>query len=410
MKHRNHLIAFGVIGVFVVVSACEKLVPQAPESNEILAEPIGTLTDGQLSLHLKGDELFAHVFSKEEGLGPIFVNAACENCHAGDGKGSVFNLVTRFGKYSDSDPNVWDEMPYAGGPQLQQRAISDYAPEEVPDGAKTMQLLPMNLTGLGYLSAIEDQYLLDLVAEQAAGGIVSGEVNYVDPTDYFVPQYFHIPNNGKYIGRFGRKASTIDLLHRAVDAFKEDMGITSDYDTQDLINYSVSNANSDDVGDPEVPASTVDAVVFYLKTLESPRRRDEDDPDVIEGENIFKNIGCNHCHRETMKTGRSEVEALNEVEFTPYTDMLLHDLGSEWDFGYTEGTAKTSEWRTPPLWGLGLQNESQGGQVFLMHDGSATSYDEAIMLHGGEAAVRRQLYTQLSDESKEKLFKFLNSL
>ena len=271
----------------------------------------------------------------------------------------------------------------------------------------------MNLSGVGYLEAITDQYLMDLVAEQAIEGKVSGELNYVEAPEYFVPKPHHIPHptlKNVYIGRFGRKSSSIDLLHRTVDAFKEDIGITSDYDTQDPVNKEFFTISGDQVGDPEIPASVVNSVAFYLRTLEAPRRRDLDDPDVIEGERIFKDIGCSDCHKPTMKTGDSEIAALDNVEFHPYTDLLLHDLGSTLDDGYTEGTAKTSEWRTLALWGLGLQIESQGGQIYLMHDGRATSYAEAIALHGGEAAEKRGNYNQLSETEKEQLFAFLNSL
>jgi len=121
-------------------------------------------------------------------------------------------------------------------------------------------------------------------------------------------------------------------------------------------------------------------------------------------------LGCVSCHHETLETGISEINALNNVEFHPYTDMLMHNMGFELNDGYTEGTAETYEWRTPPLWGLGLQNESQGSKVFLLHDGRATSYEECIQYHGGEASFTRDAFNLLTDAEKEQLSKFLNSL
>jgi len=111
-----------------------------------------------------------------------------------------------------------------------------------------------------------------------------------------------------------------------------------------------------------------------------------------------------------LKTGYSPIESLSNKEFHPYTDLLVHDMGSGLDDGYTEGNAKTSEWRTAPLWGLGLAPKSQGGQFFLLHDGRAQSIEEAIQLHAGEATVSKNNFINLSSADKDALVKFLKSL
>jgi CxxC motif-containing protein (DUF1111 family) len=111
-----------------------------------------------------------------------------------------------------------------------------------------------------------------------------------------------------------------------------------------------------------------------------------------------------------LKTGNSPIAALSNKTFFPYTDLLMHDMGSLLDDGYTEGSAKTYEWRTPPLWGLGLSKRSQGGTYYLMHDGRATTIDAAILLHGGEAAKIKDRYTALQEQDKQALIKFLESL
>ena len=400
-----------LIGIIVFIGlsvGCSKLVPQAPESNEVLAEPLADLTKNQLEKHLKGDELFAKQYTPEEGLGPIFVQSSCENCHAGDGKGSKFNTVIRFGYY-DVDSS-WNEALNIGGPQLQPRAISNYTPESIPNGMQSANLLPMNVTGLGYFEAVEDQYLLDLVTEQATKGVVSGRLNYLDPPPYFAPTESRIPLNNQYIGRFGRKSSSVDLHHRVVDALVEDMGLTSDYNTKDPINFAAGENSSDNAPDPEISSGDFDAIMFYMRTLEAPRRRNIDDEDVVSGEQLFTGIGCANCHRATMKTGSSEFTALNNVEFHPYSDLLIHDMGDALDDKYTEGSVSTSEWRTPPLWGIGLQTESQGGELYLLHDGRASTYDEAIQYHSGEAEFAKKYYNNFDDESKELIFAFLNSL
>jgi CxxC motif-containing protein (DUF1111 family) len=162
--------------------------------------------------------------------------------------------------------------------------------------------------------------------------------------------------------------------------------------------------------DPEVATQTVHDVVFYLKTLKAPLRRNEEDPDVFAGEQIFAQINCATCHTPTLQTGISPIGVLSNKKFYPYTDLLLHDMGSELDDNYTEGFALTSEWKTPPLWGLGLSEDSQGGSYFLLHDGRATSIEEAILLHGGEAEKSKTDYTQLSETEKQQLIMFLESL
>lgn len=119
---------------------------------------------------------------------------------------------------------------------------------------------------------------------------------------------------------------------------------------------------------------------------------------------------CGKCHTPEWKTPRSDVAALSNQTFAPYSDLLLHDIGPGLDDGYTEGTAKTAEWRTPPLWGLGLSQNSQGGKLFLLHDGRARSIDEAIRLHGGEARRSLDKYTKLGNTERGQLLEFLNSL
>ncbi|MCX6181852.1 MAG: c-type cytochrome, partial [Bacteroidetes bacterium] len=134
-----------------------------------------------------------------------------------------------------------------------------------------------------------------------------------------------------------------------------------------------------------------------------------DDPDVIAGEKLFTQIGCVSCHIATFTTDESDIEALSKQTFHPYSDFLLHDMGASLDDKYPEGSANSNEWRTPPLWGIGLAESSQGG-LFLLHDGRASSFETVINLHGGEAAGRRTAFNALSDVEKAQLIKFLKSL
>jgi CxxC motif-containing protein (DUF1111 family) len=289
--------------------------------------------------------------------------------------------------------------------------VSGYSPEVLPQGASTSIFLAPNVSGSGLLEAVEDAYLLALSdsADANSDGI-SGRPQYVLAPSYYQPHPGQIPSGGRYIGRFGRKASAIDLRMQTVGAYKQDMGITSPFDLVDPVNTQVASQGGDHVADPEVPATTVDAVAFYLRTLKPPPRRNVSDPQVISGEALFSQVGCASCHRPSLQTGNSEIEALRYKTIYPYTDLLLHDMGTDLDDGYTEGDATPGEWRTPPLWGYGLQQNSQGGRIFLLHDGRAATLDDAIRYHGGEGAASRSAYQQLSPQEKEDLLKFLESL
>ena len=144
--------------------------------------------------------------------------------------------------------------------------------------------------------------------------------------------------------------------------------------------------------------------------MRPPVQRNQTDSDVIAGRQLFTDIKCVKCHISEWTTGPNDIAALSYKTFYPYTDLLLHDMGPGLDDGYTEGTALTSEWRTPALWGLGLAKRAQGGTYFLLHDGRAHSIEEAILAHGGEAYLAKELYHGLSKDDKEKLIKFLESL
>ena len=147
-----------------------------------------------------------------------------------------------------------------------------------------------------------------------------------------------------------------------------------------------------------------------MRTLKVPQRRNVSDPDVIEGENLFNQIGCTSCHKSTFTTAQSDIEALSNQIFHPYSDFLLHDMGATLDDGYPEGGANSYEWRTPPLWGIGLAKKIQGGEMFLLHDGSATTFYGAISFHGGEATSQRTAFYTLSEQERNKIIKFLESL
>ncbi|MCH8960826.1 MAG: hypothetical protein IH820_05740, partial [Bacteroidetes bacterium] len=326
------------------------------------------------------------------------VAASCESCHVGDGKGHPVTTLTRFGRY---DGDVFDPMLAFGGPQLQHRSIPGYPAEVIPaEATGVTRLMPPAVTGLGFLEAVEDAALLALAdPDDADGDGISGVPNWIDPPDFFTPEPHQIAREGRYIGRFGKKAAALNLLHQTVGAYLQDMGITTDFALDDTHNIQAGVFTGDNAPDPEVSSDVLKNVVFYVRTLKAPPRRNETDADVRAGEVLFDQIDCARCHVPTLMTGKTDVEALSEKVFHPYTDLLLHDMGPGLDDGYTEGSALTSEWRTAPLWGIGLAEDSQGGQAFYLHDGRATTLREAIDFHRGEAAISRSAFGQLSAEA-----------
>lgn len=399
MKNKTYLIFIFSLAISLLTS-CEEILTDAPADEEILDGPVEGLTTSEMKEFLEGDVAFnEEVFTTETGLGPLFVSTSCVSCHAGDGKGHPFTTLTRFGQTDGSG----NQFLHLGAPQLQNRAVPGYLPEQIPAGASSAKFMPPANTGLGFLAALTDAQILAVADPMDNDGDgISGVPNYIAAPSFFTPKWFHLENNGKYIGRFGKKAAAIDLLHQTVNAYNQDMGITSSFSPIDT--YSGLEI------DPEVSNKTVNSVVFYLRTLKAPKRRNEGDAEVVAGKALFNNSKCASCHKPEWTTPNSDVAALANKTFFPYTDLLLHDMGSGLDDGYTEGQALTSEWKTPPLWGIGLAKKSQGGQYFLMHDGRARSIEQAILMHGGEATGSKNAYQQLTNGERQKLIKFIESL
>lgn len=380
--------------------ACNKMMPPLPKNHETLDGPVEGLTYEENRRFLSGDVAFnEEVFTTSKGLGPIFVATSCGTCHAGDGKGHPFSTLTRFGQRD----TFGNQFLHLGGPQLQNRALPGFQPEQLPPGASYSRFTPPANTGLGFLELVAEADLLAMAdPDDVDGDGISGVPNWKELPSFIDPPQNAISRNGKYIHRFGKKASAYNLLHQTVNAYNQDIGITSTFNSRDV--YSGENI------DPEIADATVRDVVFYLQALKAPVPRETDNAEVIQGKYLFDQIGCAACHKPSLQTGYSPIAALSFKTFFPYTDLLLHDMGPGLDDGYTEGSATTSEWRTPALWGLGLSPQSQGGSFFLMHDGRASGIEEAIMMHGGEGEQSSGRFTMLSASEKKALLKFLNSL
>ncbi len=397
---RRAMRPYALLFFAMLAASCAKLEPAVPADDDLLDGPVEGLSGEELARFLRGDVAFNdEVFHAGNGLGPVFVATSCGGCHAGDGPGHPFTTLTRFGQWDASGNQYLDQ----GGPQLQNRAIPGVEPETVPSGAPSAKFLPPLNTGLGLLDAVSDADIMAWADENDADGNgISGRPNWVHCKSYSTLRPDPTEYEGRYIGRFGRKAGAYDLLQQTAQAYNQDIGIVSLFEPIDTYAHEEQ--------DPEVATNVVHDVVFYLRTLKAPIQRDRNDAAVQAGSQVFSTIGCAKCHRPEFTTGESPIATLAHKTIRPYTDLLLHDMGPGLDDGYTEGSALTAEWRTPALWGLGLFPDSQGGSFFLMHDGRAHSIEEAIGMHGGEGQGARDAFDALSVEDRESLMNFLKSL
>ncbi len=393
----------GAMALLLSAAACDALLTGAPDAGDVFDGPMDGLTPPELAAFIEGDGEFGRAFAPADGLGPIFNNTSCASCHSGDGRGRLENALQRFGEAPDFAAPV-------GGPQVQDRAIAGALPERLPAGYAVSVRLPPPVFGVGLIEAIPDSVILAYVDSlDADGDGVSGRPNYVLPPG-FVPATEPGGGGGPVLGRFSRKAQVGSLLQQVVEAYHQDMGITSDFLPVENRNPQVSAALSgaDRVPDPEVPAATVQAVVNYVRML-APPAPGEDTPQRVRGAVVFDSIGCASCHRPTMRTGASPISALANRDVTLYSDLLLHDMGPGLADHRADGSASGREWRTAPLWGLRLMRQFLNGDAFLLHDGRARSIEEAILLHGGEAQSARDRYAALAPPERSALLDFVGS-
>ena len=385
-----------------------------------------------------------------DGLGPLFNTNACQNCHIKDGRGhppapDAVNSVSMLVRLSIPDQPAYARLieqtgvvpePVYGA-QLQDMAVPGVAPEgkvrveyqpvlvHFKDGTAvelqkpTLQITqlgygPMHpdtrfsarvappMIGLGLLEAIPEEAIL---ANANTGDGVSGRPNRV----------WDDAQQKTVLGRFGWKAGQPNLNQQNVHAFSGDMGLTTSLRPVDDCTpaqthcLQAPNGNGPD-GEPEVSDNILRLVEFYTRNLAVPARRDVGSPQVLAGKNLFYQAGCASCHTPTFTTSANaaEPELANQV-IHPYSDLLLHDMGDGLADNRTEFAASGRDWRTAPLWGIGLTRTVSGHTRFL-HDGRARNLLEAVLWHGGEAEPARQQVLQFDAGQRAALLAFLNSL
>ncbi len=412
------------------------------ESAKAFTHPVSGLSLRDARVHTLGDLAFEQTYVAAPalingGLGPVFNNVSCISCHHNDGKGSptagqrnssMLFRISIPGQTADGGP-----MPVPGfGTQLQDMALLGTRPEAkvnlsyenftvaYNDGEQVQLRRPLySITdpytaytgtafsprmappvfGVGLLENIPEATLLSFVDENDRDGDgISGKANYV----------FNPVTKRREIGRFGFKSNTADVLHQTASAFQQDMGITSYLLPQESCLGQPQFVHLSD--QPEIPDSTLQHVAFYLRSLAVPARRDVADPAVLRGQEIFRQLNCSGCHKPVVRTGVNQtLPFLSNQRIQPFTDLLLHDMGPGLADGFTDNLANGSEWRTMPLWGIGLF-ERTNGIAFYLHDGRARSIEEAILWHGGEAEKSKEAFRKLPKADRAALLRFVKSL
>jgi len=394
-----------------------------------------------------------------DGLGPLFNERACQNCHLKDGRGrppqgdagttSMFLRLARDASSAEEKAALADRRMLnfpdpVYGTQLQELAVPglkgegrmrvDYQERkvELTDGAVVFLRKPTySVIDLGYgpldsrttlsprltppmigLGLIEQIAPADILAladpEDRDGDGISGKPNIV--RDGLTGELT--------LGRFGWKAQTASIRQQAADAFAGDIGISTPEEPKHWGDCTAAQTDclamptgvQERLGPAEAPAPVLDLVTFYSQNLAVPARRDLDKPDVLAGKKVFYEIGCVACHTPKFVTRRDAPDKAQAFQLIwPYSDFLLHDMGPDLADGQSVGDASGEEWRTPPLWGIGL-TEAVNGNSFYLHDGRARSLVEAILWHGGEAQKARDRFAAANAGERDALVKFLESL
>ncbi len=444
--------ALGVTGTAAtqVLRSSEKPIDPAA----VYMQPIKGLSHSQLQKFKTGEKQFKApwvvfpLLGGEWGLGPTFLANSCVACHTQAGRGRtndasnavVFQQLLRLsvpGQGPDGAPNPHPHY----GDQLQVFGVNvglkenmkpgeaelyvDWLPEPVTlsDGEKVELRKPkiriekpnfgsiddtvmtslrntQVVFGMGYLEAVTEEDILALAKLQQSQGL-NGRPNYVRDDI----------NKRVALGRFGWKANQPSVRQQIVAAFHGDMGVTSSLYIEENCPPVQKDCLAMPPGNrPELLDYAWDELTFWQVALDAPPPRDQESENVKRGEKLFIQARCAQCHIPELRTGEYPLlPVLAKRTFRPYTDLLLHDMGPGLADGRPDFKAGSRDWRTAPLWGIGLSAQVNGSTYFL-HDGRARNVLEAVLWHGGEAKASRDLFAGFSKAEREDLIAFVNSL
>ncbi len=429
--------------------------------DDAFSQPSAGMTKNRLDSFNRGNGLFRKLWiaapseiPASDGLGPVYNARSCQACHLKDGRGHVpqgpeddrISMVLRLSRPGGTAPEGIAEWiatspdPALGG-QLQDFAAPGLTAEgtleifftetpvtlsdgtivnlrapvysvtpAVPDGLLVSPRVAPQMIGLGLLEAIPAADILALAdPDDLNHDGISGRVQIVPSVEYGVPM----------LGRFGHKAGAATIREQTAAALAMDMGLSNPLYPDpwgDCTEAEASCRTAPHGQDPgirdglELDGERLELLTFYTRNLGVPARRAADDALVLKGKALFETTGCTACHQPFFVTQSLTDQPEQSTQLIwPYTDLLLHDMGPGLADNRPEGRATGTEWRTPPLWGIGL-TETVSGHTQFLHDGRARSLLEAILWHGGEAEAQRDAVASMTTEEREALLAFLNSL
>lgn len=426
---------------------------EAFTADKAFGRGIPGLSDLELSFFGVGNAMFDQSWvsspattTSRDGLGPLFNARACSACHLRDGRGKPI-LENGFGSEgflirlsSGNDPITGPISLLNYGDQFQDDANLGVEKEgsinvrfqtitgTYPDG-ETYELrksiyalvdenygtisgahqsarVGTQVIGLGFIDALSEASILaNQDINDIDGDGISGKANYV----------WNVKEASTTIGKFGWKANQPTLEQQIAAAFVGDLGLTSSLFPDENCPHGVDCTqinNGNNIGETvEVTDTQMSRMMVYQAAISVPKRRDFKTIDVLEGKQLFNDLACINCHVNNFKTSNSYslLTQIENITIRPYSDFLLHDMGDDLADNRADFLANGNEWRTPPLWGLGLIEEVNN-HTFLLHDGRARNIEEAVLWHGGEAENSKNDFKNLSKESREKVLKFLKSL
>ncbi|MFV5216079.1 di-heme oxidoredictase family protein [Azonexus caeni] len=428
-----HRLAAGLCLAAVALAAA------ATPPRDLLTAPIPGMNGDETESFLRGRSLFRQSWviapardQAVDGLGPLYNRLACISCHPRNGRGGapenpaqrMQTMLVRLsvpGNPPRPHPVYGEQLNEEGIPGVPGEGRAEvhwqYETLSLDDGSRVELRRPLlkfvdlaygelgpvltsprvgpPVAGLGLLDAVPAATLAAMARETKADG-VRGSVNRLGPR--------------RQAGRFGLKANSSDLRSQIAGAFHGDMSITSPlFPDENCSPAQTACRRAPDGGKPELSAAQLADITFYIAHLAPPARRDTEQPAVVRGNARFAEFGCAVCHRPTLRSGASRFRLLAGRSFAPYTDLLLHDMGPGLADGRPDHAATGSQWRTAPLWGIGVL-AAINEQVGYLHDGRARNFEEAILWHGGEAAVAQRRYRAASADARAELLAFLQSL
>jgi len=411
------------------------------------SQPLPGLTADQQQAFLRGRSLFRQSWvvapardQQVDGLGPLYNRLACVSCHAGNGRGkaptgpdarmqAMLVRLSVAGQDAHGGPRphpvYGDQLSEEGIPGVPAEGRARLEWETLEATLQDGEVVPLRrpriaffdlgygplgpvqtsarvgqpVFGLGLLAAVPDRTLQALARTHRPDG-VRGRLN----------QVWQVPEGRSAPGRFGWKSSQPNLRQQVASAMIGDLGITSTlFPQNNCTPAQVACRAAPHGGTPELSKTQLDDLTAYLALLAVPAPREPDAPQIRQGRLVFDRAGCTACHLPVLRTGPHAWPALSNRTIAPYTDLLLHDMGPGLADNRPDFRATGRQWRTPPLWGIGL-SDLVGEDAGYLHDGRARTLQEAIVWHGGEAQAARNRYAALPRAEREALLAFLRSL